>query len=60
MPTVQVGEVEVFYDLTRKGDEPVLLLICGLSSQLITWDDELCEMFQDAGFSLLLFDNREV
>ena len=56
MPIVQVGEVELFYELRRKADSPVLMLVCGLSSQLITWDDELCEMFEDAGFSLLLFD----
>src|ERR1700722_18830483 len=60
MPLVQVGEVELFYDLRRRGDEPVLMLVCGLSSQLITWDDELCEMFEKAGFGLLLFDNRDV
>jgi pimeloyl-ACP methyl ester carboxylesterase len=59
MPMVQVGEVELFYELRRKGDEPVLMLVCGLSSQLISWDDELCEMFEKAGFGLLLFDNRD-
>ena len=60
MPIVRVGEVELFYELRRRGDEPVLMLVCGLSSQLITWDDELCEMFEKAGFGLLLFDNRDV
>lgn len=60
MPTLRVGEVELCYDLRRKGEEPVLLLISGLSSQLISWDDALCDLFENAGFGVLRFDNRDV
>ena len=42
---LQVGDVEICYDLRHDGDQPLILLISGLSSQLISWDEDLCDMF---------------
>ena len=60
MATLEVGDVELCYDLRRKDDEPVILLISGLGGQLISWDDDLCDLLVEAGFGVLRFDNRDI
>jgi pimeloyl-ACP methyl ester carboxylesterase len=60
MAMLRVGDVDLCYDLRRDGGEPVMLLISGLASQLTSWDEELCDMFSEAGFGLLRFDNRDI
>ena len=60
MAMLRVGDVDLCYDLRRKADEPLILLISGLSSQLTSWDDELCDLFVEAGFGVLRFDNRDI
>ncbi len=53
------GDVELAYD--RIGDGPRrLLLIMGIGSQRIFWDERLCARLVDAGFSLARFDHRDI
>src|SRR5215217_3915494 len=32
----------------------------GLASQMILWDEKLCQVFVDRGFHVIRFDNRDV
>ncbi len=41
-------------------DSPPLLLIMGLASQMLLWDDEFCELLAAHGFRVIRFDNRDV
>jgi len=59
MPAVVVGDVELFYELRREADEPVLLLVMGLGGQLTSWDEGFCEELRRAGLGVLRFDNRD-
>ena len=59
MTMVRAGEVELYYELRRNGDEPVLMLICGLGGQVTSWDEGFCDELTKRGFGLLLFDNRD-
>jgi pimeloyl-ACP methyl ester carboxylesterase len=59
MPTIKAGEVELFYELRRDGQEPLLLLIMGLGGQMTSWDPGFLDSLREAGFGLLLFDNRD-
>jgi pimeloyl-ACP methyl ester carboxylesterase len=59
MTVIQVGDVELNYELRRKDDEPVILLVAGLGSQMISWDVELCDLFVESGFAVLRYDNRD-
>jgi pimeloyl-ACP methyl ester carboxylesterase len=59
VPTVQVGDIELFYELRRTADEPVVLLIAGLGGQMISWDEGLCDAIGRSGFGVLRFDNRD-
>ncbi|MBB5136562.1 pimeloyl-ACP methyl ester carboxylesterase [Thermocatellispora tengchongensis] len=55
-----VNGIEIAYEtFGRPGDRP-LLLIMGLGSQMILWDEELCEMFAARGHHVVRFDNRDV
>ncbi|MGO9343784.1 MAG: alpha/beta fold hydrolase [Acidimicrobiales bacterium] len=60
MATLEVGDVELCYELQRRHDEPVILLISGLGGQLISWDDDFCDLLVKEGFGVLRFDNRDV
>lgn len=41
-------------------EDPALLLICGLASQLTSYPESLCEAFVDRGFFVMRMDNRDV
>jgi pimeloyl-ACP methyl ester carboxylesterase len=60
MPLAQVNGIEIFYDTFGDPDDVPLLLIMGLGSQMIYWDEDLCQGFADRGFYVVRFDNRDV
>ena len=37
-----------------------LVLIAGLGVQMISWDDELCQLFVERGYHVTRFDNRDI
>jgi pimeloyl-ACP methyl ester carboxylesterase len=55
----QVGEVKVCYETFGNAGHPALLLIMGLSSQMVLWEDEFCERLANEGFWVIRFDNRD-
>ncbi len=60
MPFAANGEVSLYYDVFGDDDRPALLLINGLGSQCINYEDEWCRRFVAAGFFVIRFDNRDV
>jgi pimeloyl-ACP methyl ester carboxylesterase len=56
---VHANGVEVVYDTFGEGSDPALLLIMGLSTQMIVWEDEFCERLAGRGFFVVRFDNRD-
>ena len=53
------GDLEIAYDVHGSPDDPPLLVIPGLGTQLIYWDVELCEMLADRGLRVVRMDNRD-
>lgn len=52
--------IEIAYEtFGTKGDVPVLMIM-GLSSQMILWEDAFCLMLAGKGFHVVRFDNRDV
>lgn len=45
---------------TGERDRPAVLLIAGMSMQLIVWPDELVHQIHQAGFRVIRFDNRDM
>lgn len=58
MPSVKSNGLSFEYDIRGEG-EP-LLLIMGLTGQLIDWPDDFVDLFVEAGYQVIRFDNRDI
>jgi pimeloyl-ACP methyl ester carboxylesterase len=52
--------VELAYQEIGDPDGEPLLLIMGLATQMLAWDEELCAMLAERGFRVVRFDNRDI
>jgi pimeloyl-ACP methyl ester carboxylesterase len=52
--------IEIAYQTFGKREDPALLLVMGLGSQLIHWPEAFCEQLAGRGFFVIRFDNRDV
>ncbi len=52
--------IEICYDTFGAADGEPLLLIMGLSAQMVLWDDEFCQQLAAHGFRVIRFDNRDI
>jgi pimeloyl-ACP methyl ester carboxylesterase len=52
--------IELTYDTFGDAMAPPMVLIMGLASQMIAWDDEFCAALAARGFRVIRFDNRDV
>jgi pimeloyl-ACP methyl ester carboxylesterase len=57
---VSTNGIDIAFDTFGNPGSPSMLLIMGLSSQMILWEDEFCEKFAARGFRVIRFDNRDV
>jgi pimeloyl-ACP methyl ester carboxylesterase len=57
---VRIGDIELCYETFGERTAPPLLLVMGLASQMIIWEDEFCEALAARGFWVIRFDNRDV
>ena len=56
----RVGELELCYqELGDPAGEP-MLLVMGLGTQLIHWQDGFCDLLGEQGYRVIRFDNRDV
>ena len=58
--TAKVGELELCYETFGPAAAPPMLLIMGLASQMLLWDDQFCEQLAVRGFRVIRFDNRDI
>jgi pimeloyl-ACP methyl ester carboxylesterase len=56
----RVGDVELCYETFGRAGDPAMLLIMGLSTQMIAWHDDFCAQLAERGFFVVRFDNRDV
>jgi pimeloyl-ACP methyl ester carboxylesterase len=56
----RVGEIELCYETFGAANNPPLLLVMGLGSQMVLWDDQFCEDLAARGFWVIRFDNRDI
>ena len=55
----QHGDVELFFEVFGSDADPTLLLVNGLGSQCINYDEQWCGKFAAQGFRVVRFDNRD-
>jgi pimeloyl-ACP methyl ester carboxylesterase len=51
--------IELEYETFGSPDDPTLLLVTGLTAQMISWDDDFCRALADRGRQVVRFDNRD-
>lgn len=56
----RVGDLRLCYEAFGSDGAPPLLLVMGLASQMLLWDDQFCEQLAGRGFRVIRFDNRDV
>jgi pimeloyl-ACP methyl ester carboxylesterase len=56
----RVGGLRLCYETFGNDGAPSLLLVMGLGSQMLLWDDRFCEELAARGFRVIRFDNRDV
>ena len=59
MPEASINDITIAYETIGSENDIPLLLIAGLSSQLVTWPDEFCRRLAAAGHFVIRFDNRD-
>ena len=60
MPRAASNGIELEYELFLVSlDAAPLLLVGGLGTQLISWDEEFCELLANRGYEVIRFDNRD-
>ncbi len=56
----RVGNLKLCYETFGDPGAPPLLLVMGLASQMLLWDEDFCERLAAEGFRVIRFDNRDV
>jgi pimeloyl-ACP methyl ester carboxylesterase len=52
--------LELCYQEMGEPDGEPLLLVMGLATQLLGWDERLCSLLAERGFRVIRFDNRDI
>ncbi len=52
--------IEIAYQEIGDPTGKPLLLIMGLGTQMVAWDEEFCAMLVERGFRVIRFDNRDI
>jgi pimeloyl-ACP methyl ester carboxylesterase len=52
--------IDICYEIFGEATAEPLVLIMGLASQMVLWDDAFCEQIAARGFRVVRFDNRDV
>lgn len=55
-----VNGIEIAYQEMGDSDGEPLLLVMGLSLQMLAWDEDFCALLAERGFRVVRFDNRDV
>jgi pimeloyl-ACP methyl ester carboxylesterase len=54
------GDLAIYYDTFGSSSDPAVLLVSGLGSQCIGYQDEYCAMIAAHGYHVIRYDNRDV
>lgn len=56
----RIGDVELCYETFGDSADPALLLVMGLGTQMLGWDEAFCDELAGRGFHVIRFDNRDI
>jgi len=52
--------IEIAYQEVGDPEGEPLLLVMGLATQMLAWDEEFCSLLAERGFRVIRFDNRDI
>jgi pimeloyl-ACP methyl ester carboxylesterase len=55
-----VNDVALCFETFGDPDDPTMLLVMGLATQMVGWPDEFCEQLAERGYFVVRFDNRDI
>jgi pimeloyl-ACP methyl ester carboxylesterase len=55
----QVGDIEICFETFGSRDDPAMLLVMGLGTQMIAWPEGFCRQLAGRGFLVIRYDNRD-
>jgi pimeloyl-ACP methyl ester carboxylesterase len=56
----RVGDIELCYEEFGDPGDAALLLIMGLGTQMLGWDEQFCRELAGRGFHVIRYDNRDI
>ncbi len=56
----QTGKLRIAYQRFGRPEHPALLLVMGLGTQMVAWDDAFCDQLARRGLCVIRFDNRDI
>ncbi len=59
MAQIKANGIDIEFESFGRADDPAVLLIGGIYTQLTWWHDSLCHGFAARGFRVIRFDNRD-
>ncbi|MCA6068648.1 alpha/beta fold hydrolase [Chryseobacterium sp. RG1] len=59
MKNIQINGVDLCYEIFGENNYETIVLISGLGSQMIRWENTFCELLVEKGFKVIRFDNRD-
>lgn len=57
---ISTNKITLCWDSFGRPTDPAVILIAGMGSQMIAWDDEFCVRLAAQGLRVIRFDNRDV
>jgi len=51
--------IEIEYATFGSPSNPAILMIMGYTAQMIVWPQDFCQLLADAGYYVIIFDNRD-
>ncbi|MFX1534274.1 MAG: alpha/beta fold hydrolase [Promethearchaeota archaeon] len=58
--TVKANNIDIVYDTFGEPSASPLLLIIGLATQMIRWEEAFCQQLAELGYWVIRFDNRDM
>ena len=55
----RVGDIELCFEQFGRREDPALLLVMGLGTQMLAWREDFCEQLAARGLRVIRFDNRD-
>ncbi len=56
----KIGDLEICFERFGNPEDPALLLVMGLGTQMVAWPEGFCRALVKRGFHVIRYDNRDI